>query len=61
MTKRRPLGRRFCRSIHEQVRSDQALLFRFGNEIIKKRLLHDLNRARVRPKAHTAMEGIENL
>ncbi|MBR0081683.1 MAG: excinuclease ABC subunit UvrA [Clostridia bacterium] len=31
------------------------------NEIIKKRLLHDLNRARVRPKAHTAMEGIENL
>ena len=31
------------------------------NEIIKKRLLHDLNRARVRPKAHTAMEGIEHL
>ncbi len=31
------------------------------NEIIKKRLLHDLNRARVRAKEHAAMEGIENL
>ena len=31
------------------------------NEIIKKRLLHDLNRARVRPKEHAGMEGIENL
>jgi excinuclease ABC subunit A len=31
------------------------------NEIIKKRLLRDLNRARVRPKEHADMEGIENL
>ena len=31
------------------------------NEIIKKRLLHDLNRARIRPKEHAGMEGIENL
>ena len=31
------------------------------NEVIKKRLLHDLNRARVRAKEHKAMEGIENL
>ena len=29
------------------------------NEIIKKRLLHDLNRARVRAKEHAGMEGIE--
>ncbi len=31
------------------------------NEIVKKRLLHDLNRARVRAKEHAGMEGIENL
>ncbi|MBR0426271.1 MAG: excinuclease ABC subunit UvrA [Clostridia bacterium] len=31
------------------------------NEIIKKRLLHDLNRARVRAKEHAGMEGIEHL
>lgn len=31
------------------------------NEIIKKRLLHDLNRARVRAKEHAGMDGIENL
>ena len=31
------------------------------NEIVKKRLLHDLNRARIRPKEHAGMEGIENL
>lgn len=31
------------------------------NEIIKKRLLHDLNRAKVYAKEHRGMEGIENL
>ena len=31
------------------------------NEIVKKRLLHDLNRARVRARAHAGMEGIEHL
>ena len=31
------------------------------NEIIKKQLLHDLNRSRVRAKAHDAIEGIEHL
>ena len=31
------------------------------NEILKKRLLHDLNRAKVRPKDHDGIEGIEYL
>ena len=31
------------------------------NEIIKKRLLHDLNRAKIHAKEHRSMEGIENL
>ena len=31
------------------------------NEILKKRLLHDLNRAKVRPKDHDGIDGIEYL
>ena len=31
------------------------------NEVLKKRLLHDLNRAKVRAKAHDAIDGIEHL
>ena len=31
------------------------------NEILKKRLLHDLNRAKVRPKDHDGIDGIEHL
>lgn len=31
------------------------------NEVLKKRLLHDLNRAKVRAKAHDGIDGIEHL
>ncbi len=31
------------------------------NEVLKKRLLHDLNRAKVRAKEHDGIDGIENL
>ena len=31
------------------------------NEVLKKRLLHDLNRAKVRAKEHDGVDGIENL
>ncbi len=31
------------------------------NEVLKKRLLHDLNRAKVRAKDHDGIDGIENL